>query len=77
MEFNAMSTEETSNNYGVQCPFCGHVNRDSRELGDGGEGCGETECGKCEKPFLWIRRISVTYYGRELKKSCNTETELE
>jgi len=59
--------DETYNSEGVECPFCGWVNRDSWELGDGGEGCGEIECGECEKTFVWERCVSVNYTGRKLK----------
>jgi len=55
--------EETYNHEGVECPYCGCVDRDSWELGDGGEGCGETECGECEREFTWARSISVSYKG--------------
>lgn len=55
--------EETYNREGVICPYCGYLDRDSWELGDGGEGCGETECGQCEKEFTWSRSFSVTYRG--------------
>ena len=54
----------TYNDDGVECPYCGYVDKDSWELGDGGEGCGDTECGECEKPILWARRISVSYTGK-------------
>jgi uncharacterized Zn-finger protein len=42
------------------CPYCGHIDRDSWELGDGGTD-GETECGACEKTYLWERNIIVEY----------------
>lgn len=62
-------TNDTYNSQGVECPFCGHVSNYSYELGDGGEGCGETDCGRCEKTFIWERVINVNYIGRERKIS--------
>ena len=59
-----MTPEETFDRDGVVCPYCGHKYRDSWELGDGGEGCGETECGSCDREFIWVRHISVSYTGR-------------
>ncbi len=57
-------SENTYNDKGVECPYCGHIDKDSWELGDGGEGCGETECGECEKTIIWVRNISVSYEGK-------------
>jgi len=45
----------------VQWPYCGHEQGDSWELGRGGEGDGETECGECFKTFRWSRTLSVSY----------------
>ena len=58
--------EETSSSYHVICPYCRKPQRDSWELGDGGEGCGEMECGHCEKSFLWSREVQVTYAGKPI-----------
>jgi uncharacterized Zn-finger protein len=43
------------------CPYCGGAQSDSWELegGDGEEG--ETDCGYCDRAFLYYRNISVTY----------------
>ena len=43
------------------CPYCGHKNRDSWELGDGGEECGEDECGECGEEYRWSRLVSISY----------------
>lgn len=51
----------------LECPYCHHIDQDSWELGDGGEGCGETECGKCEREFKWSRSFSVSFIGRPIK----------
>lgn len=59
-----MNDKTTYSTEGVVCPYCGHEDRDSWELGDGGEGCGETECGECEREFVWVRTLSVSYSGR-------------
>ncbi len=53
--------EETYMHDATQCPYCGRIDRDAYELGHGGEGCGETTCGSCEKDFLWQRTVSVSY----------------
>jgi len=55
--------DETWNNDVLECPYCHHKCRDAYELGDGGEGCGETECGSCEREFRWSRSITVHYRG--------------
>lgn len=60
-------TNDTYNSDGVECPYCGYVDKDSWELGDGGEGCGEIECGECEKLFNWQRMISINYRGFKIK----------
>ena len=54
---------ETYNDDGLECPSCGKVDTDAWELGDGFEGCGETECGYCDKPIKWERIVSVAYKG--------------
>lgn len=56
--------EDTYNHDGVECPHCHHVQRDSWELGDGGEGSGETECGACEELILWTRNVHVSYSAK-------------
>jgi DNA-directed RNA polymerase subunit RPC12/RpoP len=56
--------EDTYNNDQLECPYCHHKDRDAYELGDGGEGCGETECHRCGKEFRWVRTITVHYTGR-------------
>lgn len=62
-------SEETYNSDDAKCPYCGYVNLDSWELGDGdGEECGETECGECEKRFLWSRRIAITFVCYPVKE---------
>lgn len=55
--------EDTYNREELECPYCHHKQRDAWELGDGGEGCGETECGGCEREFRWSRMVSVSYKG--------------
>lgn len=43
------------------CPFCGHVDYDSYELGgDDGEG-GIVECGYCGKQYRYVRHIDISY----------------
>lgn len=53
--------DDTYNQDVMECPYCHHKDRDACELGDGGEGCGETECGHCGRDFRWVRSISVSY----------------
>lgn len=60
--------DETDNSEGLECPYCGWVDKDSWELGDGGEGIGEIECSDCEKTIAWERHISINYSGKKLKK---------
>jgi hypothetical protein len=48
----------------IVCPWCGHVDRDSSEWGNGGEGDGESECGECQRLFEVSRHISVSYSTR-------------
>ena len=55
--------ETTYEDTEVRCPYCLALQSNSWELGDGGEGCGEMECGKCEKEFIWARQLRVTYKG--------------
>jgi hypothetical protein len=51
---------------GLQCPYCLALDADAWEMGDGGEGCGETECGSCGKEFRWARHITVNYSGKPI-----------
>lgn len=54
--------------YDLKCPYCGHIYKDSWELGvDGGECYGEAECGKCETVFNWSRSVRVSYTGSKKK----------
>jgi hypothetical protein len=55
--------EETYEQSKVRCPYCLELLSDSWELGDGGEGCGEIECGHCEREFVWSRSFTVIYKG--------------
>lgn len=49
------------------CPYCGHENLDSWELGDRGDDeCGEDECGKCGKEYTWTRHVTVDYSTKKL-----------
>ena len=57
----------------LKCPHCGYEDPDSWELGDGGEGDGETECGRCGKPILWSRHVSVSYTGKP-KEAVNDQS---
>lgn len=56
-----MSTVNHEYTEEVVCPYCGHEFTDSWELSgeDGQEG--ETDCGQCERLFLYYRNISVSY----------------
>ena len=47
-------TDETT------CPYCGHEESDSWEIA-GDDDCGETECGSCDKKYLFSRSVSVSY----------------
>lgn len=41
------------------CPFCGYVERDWFEWGSDEDG--ENSCGRCDKPYLWSRHVSVNF----------------
>lgn len=43
------------------CPYCGHEDYDSWELGCDNDECGESECGSCGKAYIWIRHVFVEY----------------
>jgi hypothetical protein len=49
------------------CPHCFEKMTEAWELGDGGEGDGETDCGHCGEPFSWSRHVEVTYSTRKLE----------
>lgn len=59
--------EETSNDEGVVCPYCGTLDRDAWELLGDSE-CGETECDSCEREFRWSTFTQTTYYGKPIAK---------
>lgn len=59
--------EETSNDKGVVCPYCGHLHKDAWEWTRDDE-CGETECDSCEREFKWSVYTSITYYGKPIAK---------
>lgn len=45
----------------IVCPYCGYRHPDSHEISWNEEGCGETECGRCDKSFHWSCSVSVSY----------------
>ena len=47
----------------IVCPFCGGVQSDSYEYGEG-EDIGKVECGYCGREFFAERLISITYSSR-------------
>lgn len=59
--------EETLERDQLACPWCLKIQSDPWELGDGGEGCGETECDTCERTFIWGRSFTVWYTGKPKK----------
>ena len=46
------------------CPYCGYADQDSWELGDGGEGSFETDCGECGLEYIVERHVSVSYSSK-------------
>jgi len=58
------STEYTDN---AVCPFCGYVERDSWEIGDG-EGETEHTCGRCDKAYGVSRHMQISYTTYRLKE---------
>lgn len=58
------------------CPYCGHEDYDSWELGyrnrggeTGDDETGNVECGKCDKTYIWIRHVSVDYSTKKIEDS--------
>ena len=51
--------EYTINDDGVECPYCGYVDRDAWEWAD--EDQEEHECGRCELKFMAYKCVSVDY----------------
>lgn len=55
-------TNETYNDQGAECPYCGHVNRAADSDGElYNESIGEWECGDCCKPFVVRTHVSWTW----------------
>ena len=54
---------ETYNHDSIKCPWCGHIYRDSWELGDDD---GERECGSCGRKYQWSRIISVSFTAKAI-----------
>jgi hypothetical protein len=50
---------KTQNTRLMTCPWCGYENKDSWELDHDNEN--ETDCGRCEKPIVYIADVSVTW----------------
>jgi len=59
--------EETADERGLVCPYCGTLDRDAGEL-IGDSECGETECGTCEREFRWSTFTQTTYFGYPIAK---------
>lgn len=51
----------------LECPYCGHIDRDACEIGQGGDGSWDTECPSCGKEFICNRTISVSYEATKPK----------
>lgn len=52
----------------ITCPWCGYEERDSWEANDSGQ----TDCGKCDKPFTYERDVSVTYSTEKVEEALAT-----
>lgn len=52
------------------CPHCGCACSHAWELS--GED-GETDCGRCLKPFSWSRMVSVSYTTQKLEPHDDTQ----
>lgn len=46
------------NHHFAKCPYCGYEDKDSWELGDGGE----NQCGNCEREYTYERNL-VAYFN--------------
>jgi len=58
--------DETSYTDCPVCPYCGDQDENAWELGSGGEEDGSTQCGNCNRPYMYQRQISVTYSTRPI-----------
>lgn len=43
------------------CPYCGFIDQDSWEIGDGDEGDFDSTCGHCEKEYRVSRMTRIEY----------------
>jgi transcription elongation factor Elf1 len=59
--------QETDSPHGITCPYCGYVDRNSKERGldDGGEE-EAIDCRKCEREFMASMDVTVTFMARPL-----------
>lgn len=47
----------------LECPYCGYKDNDCNELSDSMDDDGNTECGRCEKEFMWQVETTRTWTG--------------
>jgi transcription elongation factor Elf1 len=59
----------------IVCPFCGGIQSDSWEYGDG-ETIGVIECGHCGRSFEAERVITIEYTSRPIDTSVYDEWEI-
>ena len=59
-----MSKIDTERTKLATCPYCGHQERDSWEIGTGGEEDTETWCGSCGLLYAVSRHVSISYSTR-------------
>ena len=52
---------ETCHHHVVECPVCGHIDRDVCEMFDEDEEDINTQCAACDKPITVSRRVIVQY----------------
>lgn len=59
--------EETNNKEGVECPWCGHIERDSWEWGADADSGLDIECGACERPISITRNVFISWSARKIR----------
>jgi hypothetical protein len=57
-------SEETRNYDVLECPWCGHKDRDAWEID---ADSGVTNCPGCDKEIEYCRDVSISYTGRKPK----------
>ncbi len=62
---------DTERTHNATCPYCGHTNWDSGEIGGGGPGDFDSKCDECGKTFRVTRHTRITYSTRKREETPN------